>query len=360
MGNLHQWRKRRQLLVGALAVILLVILLSPWRIPQTINVIAKVWPHKEWFIINTANDGVQSKQLNHLQSLQQNVSHFIPERGDAFDFTFYHKTTGQQRINRGDTVAIIHSRLLQRHLNEQQALLKERQKELDVLLSGEKQALVAEARAEVQRARVHNEYQQNLFERHAELYKKDLISREQFQTVKNSYETSKAALAVARARLQNMQSGDKPAMIALKRAQIETLEKNVTSLQKQKNDMVLRAPFSGELYTSSYSDTLGRLEKTDPWIMMFPIELNAQASVQPGKTMRFKHPSQSGVFDAVILRNGLDVDRLDNKQVFLVTAKSAADTTLQLKPGVVISGKIKGQSLLLRDIFINFIKDIFR
>lgn len=322
--------------------------------------IGKVMPIQEWLLIHTGNDGIMTKHINHVEGFKRQLEQFVPDRGDAFNFKINQKLKQGSRINSGDTVGVIHSSLIEQRLAELRALHDAKKNELKVISTGAKETLIEEARQQLQAARVHKEYQQKRADRARQLYEKNLTAREQYETTQSAYEQAQANEAVARSQLQNLKSGGKPSLIEQKRSEIDGIKNQIAALLRQKEAMVLQAPFDGVIQTYGASDTLCTILRNNAYIVVFPVEIGDLRAIKGAASVSFRNPATSETFKAVVEHTGNEVHRLNNKQMVLVTAKTKPAGTEILQKGMMVRGTIKMRGKLLREIVWDFVKGMLR
>ncbi|HPC11697.1 MAG TPA: hypothetical protein PK112_06315, partial [candidate division Zixibacteria bacterium] len=149
------------------------------------------------------------------------------------------------RVEEGDTLAMLLSNQLSTELVAALAELDRLRRELVLLKSPPKPEAVAEAIAEVNAAQATLAQQERQFQRLRELRERDGISTEQYEAAESALELARAELANRQARLDLLKAGPKPEQEAVVMAQIDKQRARVEFLQTQKDAQSITSPVAG-------------------------------------------------------------------------------------------------------------------
>ncbi|MBL8250577.1 MAG: efflux RND transporter periplasmic adaptor subunit [Candidatus Competibacter sp.] len=129
------------------------------------------------------------------------------------------------------------------------AELEKKRSELDLLSKGSKPEAVAYAQQQVDLARVKAESSKKLQEMLAVAAKQGVAPELRYTEAVGNAESDKAALAVAEANLRLVKSPPQPPEVAIKRAELQQLNEQLSYFQQQLEATQLRAPIAGRVVT---------------------------------------------------------------------------------------------------------------
>jgi len=326
-----------------IAAALLLVLLLPFRIPYTLKTIGKVQPRREWLVVR-ADDGQISTHLwNHESATAEKVTVTQLLRGDAAEFRILPGVLGSAQVAEGDTIAILHSADLVQAVAELEGALAAARNSLLVLSTGEKIAMIEEARHQVEHAVVLAQEQKRVAERLAELQARQLVSYQEYELALATQRAYEANIAMARSRLAVLQTGAKKEEIALMQARIASLEEELAALQQKSEGYLLRSPIAGTRIQHFASDTLMAVAETASYILTMPVRARERALISGGEEVTISasdgHLSGSG---PIVFINPM-LELLNGEQIFWVVAR--LENATGLIPGMFIPCKIRCESL---------------
>jgi len=127
---------------------------------------------------------------------------------------------------------------------------------LDVNLSGEKEAIIRQAREQVALSKEKSLVQKKVLERQKELYEKELISIETYEIEAGKTRIYELEATMALAQQEALESGAKPEYLFYLKSEIQSRENMLQVLEERKKRFSLLAPLSGRIYQSFSNDTL--------------------------------------------------------------------------------------------------------
>ena len=327
----------------AIAAVLMLVLLLPFRIPYTLKTIGKVQPRREWLVVRAEDGQISTHLWNHESATLERVTVTQMLRGDATEFQILPGVLGSAEVSEGDTIAILHSADLVQAIAALQGDLTTARSSLLALSTGEKLPMIEEARHQVDHAVVMAQEQKRVAERLAELHARQLISYQEYELALATQRALETNINIARSRLASLQSGAKKEEIAAMEAQIATLEKELAALQQKAEGYLLRSPLSGTRIQHFASDTLLAVAETGSYILTLPVRARDRTLLSGGEevTIRASEGLISGSGPVVFINPMLEL--LNGEQIFWAVARLEQPTGLV--PGLFIPCEIKCKSL---------------
>ncbi len=152
-----------------------------------------------------------------------------------------------QRVNVGEPLAFLDTQLLKAQKSKILAQKKQVNAQLQELLAGSRPETIAAAQATVKSWQTRLELAQTKSQRRQELYKEGAISLEQLDEAIAEVNTLEARLNEAQNQLSELQIGTRPEQIEAQQAMLEELDAELTYLEIQIKQSILKAPFSGTI-----------------------------------------------------------------------------------------------------------------
>ena len=325
LRRLPQKRLYATILVVAVLAVLLIL---PVSVGRTVSVSAKVLPAKEWLLVKSQAGSLLAVLCDHLYGTVDSYTVVSVVRGDAFGFTMHASRRPGDVISAGDTIVSIRSHELLRESQRLAGELAVARANLSVMVTGEKEPVAMEAERSVNLAKENAGLQAILLQRQDSLYRRNLISREEYDLARSAAQQAAIEVAIAEARLQTVRTGSKPELIRMVHSQIAALEQELEALQTQLTSLTLVSPFSGILSSSSGIDTLCTVQDTGRVVLIaLPVEYLHR--VAPGQPVSFRVPRIAGSFRGRLVTVIPQVRNLMGRQCVTATATlEAADRRL--------------------------------
>lgn len=188
----------------------------------------------------TANGSVEAKRsINLSPKTAGTIETLLVKEGD--------------RVQQGQTIAVMDDAELRGQLTQAEGQLAQQEANLQRLLAGDRpqETLQFEARlrstqAELQKAEADlNSYQQ--------LYEAGAVSRQEYQQTVTARDVAQANVEDARQTLALSQSGTRQEEVAQARAQVQSAQGSLETIQNQLNETKVLAPFDG-VVVRTYAD----------------------------------------------------------------------------------------------------------
>ncbi|MBN2424215.1 MAG: hypothetical protein JXR46_01875 [Calditrichaceae bacterium] len=344
--------------VFLLVLIIMLVLILPVYVPQTVKTIARIIPEKEWIISKGQDGRLLSVLKNHRLAKTENYTLNIFERGDAVQFRLNPQLQPGSFINKNDTVGFIYSNEIERELARLEGSLSAQKASLLMSLTGEKNALIQAARQELLAAEKQAELQKSILERQKTLFENNLISREQYDNELTKYELFKSNAQIAKAQVEAVSTGEKEELLNYIRSQINALEKEINVFKTRRDRYHLTAPLSGELNMNFSTDTLAHIRSSDSFIAVLPVIYEDLPRIKNGAKLILSPLNTPDPVEGRIIMIDKIIRVFQGRQVIYATAV-IEDAHQALLPGLIMKGEITCNQVLLREYVYNIIKDIF-
>jgi hypothetical protein len=266
---------RKTLIFWAILIVLIIVLLIlPVKLNYNLYVKGKILPSKEWIIYKGTDGRLTSQLINYKTGMSQSYDVTLFDRGDAMQFAFDENIFSGSNILANDTIAVVYSNEIERQIENLKGQIVSAKASLSLNLSGEKQAIIDQENKTLEYAIKQADEQKKILDRIEVLYKKGLVSQEEYEITKGTYDLSNISISISKARLQTVESGAKGEQIGLIKSQIISLENELAVLQKRFEGFTLTSPISGVVNRKTNSDTLMTISDVSEFILINPVKVN--------------------------------------------------------------------------------------
>lgn len=203
-----------------------------------------------------------------------------------------------QRVEAGQTLAELRPTTLQIQLAAAQAELRMFQSQLEELQNGSLPEDIEEAEANMLATKALMENAEGQWKRLQTLSASRAASAAELETALEQAEATRYALRAAEAKLQRVQDGPRPELIAQAQARVELQVQQVKLLEDNLDKLTIRAPFAG--YIASESTEVGSWIRTgDPVVEIMeldrveievPVTAELAVPLAPGDAVRVEFP----------------------------------------------------------------------
>ncbi len=244
-------------------------------------------------------------------------------------------------VQAGQLLAELDARDIEARLAAAQAEIQQAEALLAELLAGPRKQVIAAAEAEVRRLEAAVQLASATTQRQRRLMETNAVSRQEYDEARFALDQQSASLAAARHRLEELQEGTRLEQIEAQKARLEVLRANLASLQVDREDCRLEAPFPGVI-SRRYLDegvVVGPESRALRVLQVDPLE--ARFGVSPRDASQL-HVGEKAVLtiDGVPLVGTVDriepeVDLATRTQGLYITIP--ASDSIRLVPGRTIS-----------------------
>lgn len=341
-------KRQANKIFSIIIVVVILIILLPIKIPTTVKSYGKIYPSKELYVTKIQNESISTEFIDRLNSgiKEYHINSF--ERGDRASFIISPNIKIGSKVTVGDTIGRIKSSKLTQLQSELIDKIGVATANLNVFNSQKHQSLVDEAQYQIDYAQTQYENQKLIYDRNLQLYKENLISDEDFDSINTKLQLYEKEVKIAQAQLETVISGAKPETISFLRSEINSFQNKYNTLTKQINEGILISPINGIINNSTNKDTLFSIQDTTKYIASFPISLNHIKSIENNQEVKIKIPGD---------KNCLGIVKHIDNNVHMMGGDSRVIITVELieKHNVIQNGKVvigkfnsKGSTLLNR------------
>ena len=320
---------------GAVLVIFIILLLLPIKIKYNIFVRGKILPAKEWIIYKGTDGRLTSLLTDYKSGINQSYDVTLFDRGDAMQFALDNELSSGKRINKYDTIATIFSSEIEREIESLNGDILSAKASLTSNLTGEKSAIVEQEQKNLAYAIKQAEEQKKILDRFSALYEKGLVSQEEYELAKGTYDLNMINISIAEARLSTVKTGAKQEEIGLIRSQIASLEKELSVMQKRHNSFTITSPVDGIINRKTNSDTLIIVSDNSEYVVMCPVKVNDRKYLKTSTPIEIHSLGNKQNVTAKIYEIDKSVKVVNGLQVFIITASILGETD-QLYPSLIV------------------------
>lgn len=293
-------------------------IMSREEVPYNISMAGKIYPLREWVIVR-GNDGIiLTTVTNNFGGVPERSSVHNFERGDAVQVNLNMGLAEEAEMAAGDTVGHIFSNMLTQHIMETQGELDIQKSVLAYSITGEKSSVIAEAENRVAYALAQTAEQENQVIRLERLYKNKFVPYQDFEIAKNTLETYKINVEIAKKQLASVQTGVKPEEQNMLETQIRSLKNTLRTLMELEKKYTLISPIKGTVLQIASQDTLIRIADIDTVIAVIPLKLSYRSLVKPGLDVECSIPGSNEMMKGKIDGIGNTTIFVNNNQGFMV------------------------------------------
>ncbi|MFZ1730553.1 MAG: hypothetical protein WBQ23_04665 [Bacteroidota bacterium] len=322
------------LVVITLIVIVLILIFVPVRIPHTVSAYGKLLPAREWVLVRSENGLLTSVLRSNSSGAVEEYSVTQPERGDAMQFVLSPGVVNGRSVHKGDTIGWITSPELVQHLAALQGALEVAQAGLSSARSGDKPAVVEQARGTLAQARAAFDEQDHLHTRQVELHKRNILSDEVFELSRDRLAVLRSAVTVAEAQLSSVTSGLKSEDIRYSESRVRAIESEIEAVRARMSRFTHLAPLSGMLRNPHAVDTLLAVQDEETQVFLLPMHVRDCGQLKEGMEIRFDIPRTSLSGTAVLRKIDRTVQYMEGEPVCIITAEVRGETK-SLRPGLI-------------------------
>lgn len=332
-----------RLVAGALIFIISVILVFKIEVPYYIESNGIIKPSMEWKLEKTP-DGII------INTLRNNINNTLPffsstefQRGDNVTFEITGNLRSDGHIRKGDTIATIHSHLEYFKLLELEKELINQQQQKEVLLSGEKPALVAAAYEEMLLAEAEYETQIRLLDRTTSLHQSKVIADLEYELALNEYKVKKQRVNITKANYMALIDGSKQEEINLIDAVIKAVKDQIASLKQRLDAFTVVAPVDGvwltDLNNSTENQTVAHVLKTELMTVVIPVEISQLPYLSEGMKASIDTGLNHSPLEGSVALISNKAEQLNQRQVVFISATIANENN-RLKPNMRTKVKV--------------------
>jgi hypothetical protein len=331
---------RRHAWLLALLAGVAIVLVLPTRFPSGVNTFGSVTSMHKWVLARGSDGQLIANSFNYQTGLSEGyrVTNFTA--GSSVFCSLRPSLAPGQQVTVGDTIGSIYSSETQERLVTLQGELAQARSLLAVNATGQKSAVVEEARQRLEFARKKLEDHKTIMTRTQRLFESSLIAQDDYDIVKNQESALQSEIKIAEASLQAARTGAKPEQLDLSQSHIAALQSEIAAIQNRAATYTLTAPISGVIYSGTGPDTLLTIADTSTYIALIAVRRSDYGRVAAVPDARVALSGFSRPISGHITALNRQMQQLHGQEVFLATAV-LDDTPDDLMPGVLAKCRIE-------------------
>lgn len=342
-----------------LGIFIGVILLIPVKIPFTISTHGQIFHGKEWIVSKDESGRISAVLYDRISGRTENYRLYQFDRQDAVRFELNHSVIPGNSIQAGDTVGIIYSTQLNREFTALAGDLEVTRASLDLYITGEKDAVIEEARNRLAYAEQQVKGHSILLERQKELHRRNLISDEELDIALQQQRLYEIDIQIAEAQLQAALTGAKAEQINYLNTRIATLEEEISSFERIIDDYTYISPIDGIVYHTFSHDTLALIGDPAIYIAVIPVPFQYRPYIGNGQSVKLRIPGNNiATRYGKVHSIGNTVRLINGEQYFMISALIEGHNDDYL-PGVLASASIQTDPVTLREYLFRYTRPIF-
>lgn len=317
-------------LISAIGVLLLACFV-PIDVPYTFNSTAIVYPAKEWQLTKHNDQTLVSSLHNYESGAAEDFTHYQFDRGDIVSISFADADQLGRSVTENTIIARLESNVLSQRLIQLENEISIEYANLARGKSGQKYAVIRQAKEEISLAKQELALRKNNLERAERLFPEGLVSKASVEEAKNLFDKSKIMIQLAEKSLDVKNTGLKREEIDYIYTRIEALERERDFLVAKMSNYNIITPVSGKVsyeFHSDYDKTI--VEDVTSYILYIPVKLKDIEYLDLGDRVTLDIIGADTTATAELLEIGEKVEVIDRNFVIIAKAK--------------IDGRIKGIS----------------
>lgn len=323
-------------------------------VSNNMNAFAQVQPTHNWIISRGTSGQISSVVVDYISGTSSGNETIQFDRGEDVTFTFTDVLSKKSKIDKGDTIAVIQSSQLNEKIISLEGELAIAKANLLSQTTGEKEELINEAEANLELAKSRVAQKKIIYDRYQQLFNKNLVSQEEFETHKWEYRLLEIDVQIYKSKLEALKTGVKPQEAAIISLQMETIEKQLQFIKERTSKLYITSPIDGVADQKFSSDTLLTVFKTDEVILDTPIRISEMDKVEVGSSLKIELQKNDITVSGKIISISKEVKILDGNQV--VFARVLIDnSTEKLLPGMIVDCTLRLGKISLNNYLYNYI-----
>ncbi len=236
----------------------------------------------EWTLVKTGPDSFEGRLIDRSQGLRQQFDLIRFDRGDFVHVTIAPTVRPQADLRAGTEVARLESHTARAAAAALELEVAEAEALLRVAETGEKSAVVAQARSELEAQQALSAQLESSYRRAETLHATGMMSAAEYEEAQGAYRQAAAAVAAAENQLRSVAVGEKDEVIASYRARIALLQQQRDDARSRLAAEVIRTPIAGQVLTTQADSALVRIADIDTLYALAPVPPSRIAHLRPG------------------------------------------------------------------------------
>jgi multidrug efflux pump subunit AcrA (membrane-fusion protein) len=337
--------RKRVILTGSV-VLLTFILVGIVPFPHTVKGPYRILAHTEWALIQVSPDKLLSKLVRNDINRLEHYTLLQFDRQDFIRFSLDSLSQENRQVSQGEFIAEIQSSENRLLLENLIGLVNKARADVDVVRSGEKLSLREAARQALYLAKTELAAYEPQYERSQALFKQKLVSAEEWEISRSTYELYQKNVKVREAELKVVETGEKIETIRSMEAELSRIQSQLDEMKQKIGLGRLIAPISGLLTYHLEDSVLCRISGMDSVVVQMPVPLHSRRYVRQGQLIKIQNPNTPVNHEIEIRRISKLPVTIQGNPFFLVTGV-INNPDHSLLPGMAGLAKIQCEALTL-------------
>ena len=346
-----------KIIIYGLSALIIFILLFILEFENSITVNGKLVSKNEWILSKRPDGSLISTLYDRQNNIINHTSVYQIERGDIFAFNLNESILNKNYITPSDTIGVIESSATNMELTELEKKLAIAKGNLEINLTGTKEVLINQAKKELELAKERLILQNKIYNKQADLFKKNLISEDKLDNEKNIQKIYELQVQIAESNLINLQTGSKPEQIKMIKEEILSIEKEISVLNKKIKNYILFSPIKGNIYKTFTEDTIAYVG-SEEIIAIIPIDIDYRQEIKNGQIVTIKNNQYEAEIAGTIHNLGRMIKYLNNRQSIIATAVLNTNSK-DVPVNLILEFEIKTENKTGFEYLLRFSKNIF-
>lgn len=331
--------------ISIISTIILFIILSLLLNPKlVIESFSEIFPREKWVLTYGTNGQVISNVVDYESghTVQYSLNQF--ERGEYVTLKFFFDNKEGKFVNKGDTIISINSTEVEDRFLTAEAELDLAKATLLSQSTGQKEAMIKEAKDRLDYTEEKIKEQKILSDRYREQYEKGVSALQEYETQKWLLDLLEIEKEIYTAQLENLSTGLKKEDLNIVKSQISSLESRLEFLKNRKSGLTIVSPVSGNVVNAYSPDTLLTVVNDEEVILNTAVKVEDLRHIEKGASVNLNFKDADGDYSGSIVSISREVKLFNGEQVLFIAIKM--DNT----GGVFIPGMVKESSLQIKEI----------
>jgi len=312
--------KKYYILIIVAAAIIVTLLFVPVKLPYSVESFGKIIPIRQWILIK-GNDGeLILNTVNNKTGTSDGYKILQISRGETMSFTINSSIVNNGFVEKGDTIGTIYSSEAEERLATLSGQLLTTEAKLAVSTIGQKESIIREVEQRLSYVKTAAAEQQKILNRLQNLYKKEMISTEEYENELGKEKLLQIEISIAEAELEAATTGEKKETIKLFNSQIAAVKQEINVLQKRLNSFSITSPFSGKVSKVFSSDTLLLIKDTSAYVALIPLRLNDCSYVCKAQEVKINDNNLGITNNGRLIDLDDEINILSGEQIRVATA----------------------------------------
>lgn len=338
--------------------LILVIVFIPIEFPTSLSSKGQLLPYKTWTLAKETSGRLTTSLNDNSTGINNEYSVIQFERGDAVQFKINTELAARNFVSKGDTIGYIISSEIEKDIEKLRGELETARASLKIQTSSEKESIIEAEKQKLVFAQKELDEQSKVYERKRKLFERDLIAQQEFEADEARYELAKINIDIAQERLRTVQSGAKEEEINFAATQINSIENQISVLQRRYESNNIVTPIGGLLKRLFSSDTLLIVNDTSKLVCIIPVKWSEISKIKIDQPVVISSQDVDEEITGKVIFIDNSVSTINNEQYVMVNVLSDARID-QLKTGLIVDCKFDLGFDTILNILLNFFKPIF-